>query len=111
MKESDIQRQITDWLTLHRYFWYRQNSGAMAGSHKGKRWFVRFAKPGAPDIVCVINGIYVGIEVKNERGEQSQAQVDFEHELRRAGGIYVLARSLNDVIKVCSLSVLAQGTS
>jgi hypothetical protein len=61
VKESEIQRQILDYLALKRIFNYRQNSGAF---HNGKGGFYRFGALGAPDIVCVIAGQYVRIEVK-----------------------------------------------
>lgn len=100
VKESDIQKIIMDWLALHRIFHYRNNAGAMSGTHKGKSWFVKFGKVGMPDIVCVIEGRYVGIEVKGPKGEQSRTQTEFQVELTRAGGLYILARSLEDVTKV-----------
>lgn len=95
--ERDIQRTICDWLTLKRIFWYRQNSGAMAGTHNGKRRFFRFGWPGAPDIIAVIDGRYVGIEVKSTKGCQSQAQFHFQKSLEKAGARYILARSIEDV--------------
>jgi hypothetical protein len=53
---------------------------------------------GSPDIVCVINGQYVGIECKGTKGKQSDNQKDFQRRLEAAGGRYILARSLDDVV-------------
>jgi hypothetical protein len=100
MKEIDIQKQILDYLALKRVFHYRQNSGGLGGEHKGKKWFVRFGALGAPDIICVIKGQYVGIEIKNEKGKQSDHQRVFQQKLEKAGGFYLLARSLEDVINL-----------
>src|SRR5438876_1170141 len=47
MKESDIQRQILDYLALRRIFHYRNNSGAFVDS---KKHFYRFGALGSPDI-------------------------------------------------------------
>jgi hypothetical protein len=97
MKESDIQRQILDYLTLKRIFHYRNNSGAF----KDKAGhFYRFGALGSPDIICIIAGQYVGIEVKALRGRQSEHQMEFQRKLEDAGGRYVLAYSLDDVINV-----------
>jgi hypothetical protein len=52
-KESEIQRAILDWLAAERIWHIRLNTGAMAGSHKGKKWFVRFGRPGMADILAV----------------------------------------------------------
>jgi hypothetical protein len=93
-KESDIQRTILDWLAARKIFHYRQNSGAVQTENR----FFRFGAVGAPDIVAVIGGRYVGIEVKAARGIQSSAQREFEGRLRMAGGVYVIARSLEDAV-------------
>lgn len=95
--EKHIQSQITGWLTANRVFWYRANTGAMNGVHKGKSWFVRFGKPGMPDIVAVMRGLFVGIEVKRPGQKMSDAQVDFAYALESAGGVYVVMSSLADV--------------
>jgi hypothetical protein len=92
-KEAEIQRTILDWLAAKRIFHYRQNTGAVRAEDR----FFRFGTPGSPDIVAVIGGRYIGIEVKAPRGVQSPAQREFEGRLRTAGGVYVLARSLEDV--------------
>jgi hypothetical protein len=99
IRESDIQKVIMDWLTLHRIFHYRNNAGGMSGKHKGKPWFVKFGKVGMPDIVAVFKGRYIGIEVKGPKGFQSRVQTEFQVELEKAGGIYILARSIEDVQK------------
>jgi hypothetical protein len=96
VKESDIQKQILDWLTLKRIFHYRNNSGAFVDSQKH---FYRFGALGSPDIICVIKGQYVGIEVKAPKGKQSEHQKAFQGTLEAAGGRYVLAYSIDDVLR------------
>lgn len=95
MRELDVQRQILDYLKLRRVFHYRNNSGAFMDSQKH---FYRFGAQGSPDIICVINGQYVGIEVKAPKGKQSDHQKEFQKHLEASGGKYVLAYDLNDVI-------------
>lgn len=90
IKESDIQRSILDWLAYQRIFHYRNNSG---GFKDTSQHFYRFGATGSPDIVCVIEGKFIGIEVKASNGRQSDAQKDFQQRLEAAGGLYVLARS------------------
>src|ERR1700721_165734 len=99
MKESDVQRQILDYLTLRGIFHYRNNSGAFVDSQKH---FYRFGALGSPDIICVINGQYVGIEVKAPKGKQSEHQKEFQKQLEAAGGRYLLVYSLDDVISLIS---------
>jgi hypothetical protein len=95
LRERDVQGQILDWLNLKKIFCYRQNTGGMV---KG-RHFVRFAVKGSPDIIAVIKGQYVGIEVKRPGEKQSPEQAAFETALVMAGGKYLLARSLEDVMR------------
>ena len=92
--EHDIQSTILDWLVHKRIFHYRQNTGAA----KVKGGFIKFGTKGAPDIVCVIRGQYVGLEIKRREGVQSQVQFNFQVNLEAAGGRYILAYSLDDVI-------------
>jgi hypothetical protein len=95
MKESDLQKQILDYLDLKRIFHYRNNSGAFVDSQKH---FYRFGVLGSPNIICVIAGQHLGIEVKAPKGKQSDHQKEFQKNLGAAGGRYILARSLDDVI-------------
>lgn len=103
-KESEIQRAILDYLTLRGIFHYRNNSGAFAmpATETHQRRFFRAGAVGAPDIVCVVNGQYVGIEVKAPRGKQSEHQMEFQRRLEAAGGRYILAYSIDDVIPLAS---------
>jgi hypothetical protein len=93
--ENEIQSTIIDYLKQKRYFFWRQNSGAMQISHR----FLRFGKVGSPDIFVVKKGRIIGLEVKRPDGEQSQAQIQFGHDLVAAGGYYYVVRSLDEAIK------------
>ena len=95
--EHDIQGQILEWLSLHRIFHYRNNTGAVKASWNGKERFVRYGVKGAPDIIAVSKGRYIGIEVKRESKELSEAQVEFMDGLEEAGATYILAYCLEDV--------------
>lgn len=97
MKESDIQRTIIDYLNVKKIFHFRNNSGALPTLHGG---FIRFGAVGSPDIIAVVKGTFVGIEVKNKTGKQSPAQKDFQERLEAAGGRYILAKQLEDVSSV-----------
>lgn len=60
---------------------------------------VRFNPPGTADIVGVLapEGRFVMIEVKAEKGKQRDAQVVMQRVITSLGGIYVVARSVDDV--------------
>lgn len=96
MKENDVQRSILDYLTLRKIFHWRQNNGA---TYDAKLGFYRShtGMKGVPDIICVIDGQFVGIECKGPRGKQSADQILFQKRLEFAGGKYILAKSVDDV--------------
>lgn len=93
--EKATQAAILEWLAYKHVFHYRNNSGAFKTDAGG---FYRIGTPGAPDIICVVRGQFIGIEVKDAKGKQNENQVDFQKRLEAAGGVYIVARSLDDVI-------------
>ena len=95
-REKDTQNAILKWLELKKIFFYRNNVGAFQNAQGN---FYRFGHPGAPDIICVANGRYIAIEVKAPKGKLSPAQEHFRDNLQKAGGQYIVARQLEDVIK------------
>lgn len=98
IKEKDLQRQVLDYLSLRHIFNYRNNSGAMVSEYKGKKRFMRFGATGSPDIVMVMDGIYIGVEVKGTNGKQSDGQKVFQEELEKAGGMYLLVHSMEEFL-------------
>lgn len=113
-RESAIQREILAYLaTVPGVVAWRANVGAMRGEHKGKRWFVRFGAPGMSDlvgwretpVVRLMGGLdlhmtmprWLAIEVKRPGEHPTPAQLAFLERVRRAGGIALVAYSLDDV--------------
>lgn len=92
--EKATQAAILDYLELKRVFHWRNNTGAYKPEHGG---FVRYGHPGSPDIFAVVAGQLIGIEVKDAKGRLNENQVGFRDGLERAGGRYVVARSLDDI--------------
>jgi len=74
-------------------FW-RQNTGA---ARTGDR-LIRFGVTGQPDITGAVRGRRVEIEVKTDTGKQSVEQRTFAAHLSQAGELYILARTLDDVL-------------
>lgn len=96
-KEADIQRTIIEYLKYKRLFWWRNNSGALKTEHGG---FIRFGATGSPDIFIVKDGKIYGLEVKAEKGKQSDNQLLFQQGFEKAGGLYFVVRSLKDVADI-----------
>lgn len=74
--------------------WYRRNVGAV----KTEQRFIRFGLPGMADIGGILGGRAVEVEVKAAFGRQTEDQKNWQRAVERAGGIYILGRSLEGVI-------------
>ena len=72
---------------------------------KTKDGFVKFGLPGMGDISGIINGMAIEIEVKSEKGKQSEQQKNWQIAVERAGGIYILTNSVEDCISKVELSI------
>ena len=103
-RESDIQAAILIYITsLPGSYFERRNTGASKyRDANGKERLVRFGVKGAPDIQGVLKtqwgGQAIGIECKRLKGgKQSTEQKQWQRNFERAGGIYILARSVDDV--------------
>lgn len=96
MLEKDIQRQILDYLKMKNIFCYKSNNVGIYKKSTGR--YIPSQVLGLPDIIAVKNGIYFGIEVKCGNGKQSDNQCAFQDNLKKAGGVYILAYDLSDVI-------------
>ncbi len=60
--------------------------------------FLRFGLKGSPDILGIADGgTFVGIEVKTGAAKQTPEQRLFEAMVWRRGGVYVVARCMQDV--------------
>ena len=94
-RERDIQASIIEFLTFKGIFHYRNNSGGAMG--KGNH-FIRFGTPGSPDVICVVRGRYVGIEVKRHGGKLRESQEVFRAALEAAGGLYWIFTSLDEAV-------------
>lgn len=85
--EAALKTKLREYLTARGAFWSTVQGGA-------------FAKPGDPDIVVCYKGRYVAVEAKAPKGRQSSIQRIRQKQIEDAGGIYVLARTIEDVSEV-----------
>lgn len=100
--EAEIEMQIGHYLDLHKksfgYFFKRQpNSGYYDASQKRFRRHANpYVRKGVPDYELVHLGRYYGLEIKAEKGRQSDEQKQYQLEVEKAGGAYAILRSLED---------------
>jgi len=101
MRESVLQKGIMEYLGWRedalRLYWFRAGSGAM--KLESGRYF-KTGRPGVPDIVVIMKGRFIGLEVKTPKGRQSEAQEKAQNQIQRAGGEYYIVRSISDVKEI-----------
>ena len=94
-KQPERQRElaIMQLLNLRRY------PAAVTDAGVRYRSFPLYPPPGWPDItVCGQGGRFIGIEVKSATGRQSADQQAMQAAIERIGGVYLLARGVDDIV-------------
>lgn len=98
--EAQIELAVLDYLVRARRLmaWKNQTSGFFdTKRNRFRKHISPYARNGVPDIICVIYGLFVGFEVKKKGNGQTESQISFESDLRKAGGLYYLVRSVEEV--------------
>lgn len=85
MKGSKIQSLILNWLEASGYYAVNVIIASKSGTH---------------DIHACIEGRFVSIEVKGKGDTESALQEAKGTRVHNAGGYYIVAKSLNDVISL-----------
>lgn len=96
-KEAEVLKACLDWLRAKGYFAWRANNAGVYNARSDGYFF--HGTKGVPDICCVHAGLFIGIECKSTKGKQSASQKAFQKALEKAGGKYILARSLAGLIE------------
>lgn len=87
-EEAKLKKAIKDWLDTQEIFWTEIKGGA-------------HSKPGDPDLVACVDGMFLGIEAKTATGRVSDAQYLRAHQIVESGGMWICARSVADVADAC----------
>ena len=98
--EAAIQQNIRLALGMREdIMMFRINVGKFRPLDGGPR-VIQSAPEGTPDLLGVISpGRAFAIEVKTSKGKQGIAQVAWQNAWEKRGGIYILARCVEDVYK------------
>ena len=96
--EKPIQNEVMIAASARGALVRRLNVGA---AHRPNGGFVRFGVTGQADLSLIYRGRAIEVETKRAKGgRQDKAQEDYQAAVERAGGIYILARSVEDVLTV-----------
>lgn len=101
-KESAVLSACIRWLYTMKVFAWRNNSGAYKTT---SGHYVRYGYKGSSDILAIQpnTGKIICIECKREGEKQTPEQKEFEQRVKDCGGVYIVARSLDDMEESKSL--------
>lgn len=107
ISEKAIQKMCIDYLQLlensGELYFFRSQAGAVNTIRKnGSKGFFKTGKAGAPDITVCYKGKFVGLEIKNEKGLQSEYQKEAQIKIKNSGGYYFIIRSVAEMVQVLS---------
>ena len=88
MKGSQIQTEILQWSEAMNYYAVNIITASKSGTH---------------DIHLCARGQFFSVEVKGKGDVESELQKAKAKRVEKAGGIYIVARSLQDVVDVVEL--------
>ena len=105
MSEAVLQQEIRLALGQRQdIMLFRINVGKFRPLDGGPR-VIQSAPEGTPDLLgVIIPGRAFAIEVKAPRGKQRDVQVAWQTAWEKRGGIYILARSLDDVYRALDIN-------
>jgi|GEM_PF-974004 len=93
--EHEIQKTVLEYLGYQKdIYFFRAGSGAIK-TDTGR--YFKTGKAGCPDVVCCINGTFVGLEIKTDKGKLSPAQQEAKQQIEKAGGLYIVIRDIKDL--------------
>lgn len=84
--EGLIQAEIIEFLKESKVFHFRYNATS--------------SQFGLPDIIAIVEGVFVGLEVKTKKGRPTELQLLMQKSVRRAGGVYEFVTSVKEVKEV-----------
>ena len=84
MREKSVENRIKNYL---------KSKGAYYVKYFGNK----FSQVGVPDLLVCYRGMFVAIEVKNDKGKTSPLQDINLQQIKDAGGYSIVARSVKDV--------------
>lgn len=97
-QETIIKNQILDYLKYKNYFAWLTNTAGNFNKFSNSFYKNPRLLRGVVDILCLHKGKFIAIEVKAGKGKQSEWQREYQAEVERNGGTYLLVYSLDDLI-------------
>ncbi|MBA4301278.1 MAG: hypothetical protein C0433_14425 [Cyclobacterium sp.] len=95
-RANDLTQAIISFFTVIGGMAERVSNTGRQIDRKGSTiWIYGTGKNGTADICSVWEGLSIKVEVKAGKDRQSEAQKAYQEQIRKAGGIYLIARSFD----------------
>ena len=95
MKANELTKQILEYCRLQGHYVFRVNN------IPGTKYRANTLTKGVADILgCTKKGVALAIEIKIGDDRQSEAQKESEAHYKKRGGIYIVAKKLEDVTEL-----------
>jgi hypothetical protein len=99
--EHDLQAAVAEFLALslppHEAVFCSIPNGGKRDKATAGKLKAEGLKPGAPDLLILWRGRAIGLELKTGKGRLSPQQMAFSMRWTTAGGVYAVARSIEEV--------------
>lgn len=92
-----LTNQVINYLLYNGHFASRIQSQGQYSPTRG-RWIKSKVRRGIGDIIACVNGKFWMIEIKTGKDRQSDFQKSVEQDVNKAGGVYLIVRTLGDFI-------------
>lgn len=96
--EHAIQVGIVKYLRAIGVFCFAVPNGGKRDAKTGAYLKDEGALAGVADLIVVMNDVIVFIEIKTDKGKQSESQRQFQEEVEKRGHLYLIWRSIDDAI-------------
>lgn len=104
LSEKQIENECINWLRHQKNFRVVEFKIKSVGTYDAKLNRFRSSSPlyrkGCPDIVCSIQGRFVGFEIKTRTGRLSEHQKQAHEAIRASGGEVYVIRSVQQLEEV-----------
>jgi hypothetical protein len=101
MKESELKSVIVDYLEIcqrqGKLYWDRLNSGDFIEVRGPTRRRVKGCRKGTADLFILSDSRVIFLELKSEKGKQTETQKEFEMTMKLYGNEYYIVKSFEDL--------------
>lgn len=74
MGEKGFENKVKQWLREQGWYYLKTHGDG-------------YQTKGTPDLLCCINGVFVGLELKSDKGRPTPLQIKRLDEIEKAGGL------------------------